>query len=451
LTRIPLSLLIFIVATGVSSVAEDEIVFRSDVALVRVDAQVVDRQNRAITGLTAEDFVLLENGKPQPIKNFASENVPVDFLLLLDVSGSMQTHVERVATAAREALLVLGREDRVAIMVFDRATRLRMPFRKNQDEILRGLNDVLRQEDFNGGTDISRGLYEAISYISREGRREARRAIVILTDDQTERGSDENGITRALANANTVLSALLAPDALHSGRLGTGGGWPGGGGGWPGSGGPLGGIILGRRGPYGGRSPGPVITGARTHSAGTAEIARRSGGDSMRVDDAAALETTLARLRQRYTLHFNLPEGVKPGQERNIEVELSAQARKRYPDAEVRYRRVHFGEEGIGNDEPVVVSKTSRRLPEDSNTTAADSAKQSDPRLRRRPGASGGESRSTAGPLESTTSDGGWRRSSDPAPAPANSQTVEGSGTKPAASEPAKPGGWRRVKPGEEP
>ncbi len=80
-----------------------------------------------------------------------------------------------------------------------------------------------------------------------------------------------------------------------------------------GLGGPLGGIILGRRGggPYGGRGPGGT-GGNRTQSAGTDEIARRSGGDNMSVDDASALETTLARIRQRYALHFNVPAGVKP-------------------------------------------------------------------------------------------------------------------------------------------
>jgi hypothetical protein len=75
---------------------------------------------------------------------------------------------------------------------------------------------------------------------------------------------------------------------------------------------------------------------ARTQSAGTAQIARDSGGDNMSVNDASALEDTLARIRQRYTLYFNLPEGVQPGQERNIQVDLTPEARQRYRDAEVR-------------------------------------------------------------------------------------------------------------------
>jgi hypothetical protein len=62
----------------------------------------------------------------------------------------------------------------------------------------------------------------------------------------------------------------------------------------------------------------------------------------MPVDDASALETTLARIRRRYALHFKLPDGVKPGEERTIEVSLADGAQQRYPGAELRYRQVYL-------------------------------------------------------------------------------------------------------------
>jgi hypothetical protein len=108
----------------------------------------------------------------------------------------------------------------------------------------------------------------------------------------------------------------------------------------------------------GGRYPGGGgMGGPHTQSAGTAEIARESGGDSMSVNDASALEETLARLRQRYTLYFNLPDGVKPGDERNIEVALAASAARRHTDAEVRYRRVSQGSGSGGDVSPVRVTR----------------------------------------------------------------------------------------------
>lgn len=367
MSRICLLLLAFFCAGALCSADDQNVVFRSDVALMRVDAQVVDRDNRAITGLRADDFVLREEGRVQQIRNFASEDMPLDILFLLDVSASMRPHVQRIADAAHQALTVLGDNDRVGIMVFDRYTRLRMPFRHGRANVERELDNVLRQEGFRGGTDITRGMYDAAAYVGREGRKDARRAIVILTDDETQMDRDDEGVLRALDRADAVMSALIAPDAMGThGGYGRGGGYPGGGGGWPGSGPTIGAgpVIWGRRGGYG--RPGGGY-GMSTHSAGTAEIARRSGGDSMPVTGASALEDTLERLRQRYALHFYLPPDVKGGQQRHLDVQLSSAALARYPDAEVRFRRTYYVPDGVtpapaaaagaGNADPVVVTR----------------------------------------------------------------------------------------------
>src|SRR5580700_6798338 len=237
-----LLLLASALGTGLSA-GDDDLVFRSDVSLVRVDAQVVDSTNRAITHLHAGDFVLREDGKVVPSRNFASENMPVDVLFLLDVSASMRPHVQRIADASGQALTVLGKDDRMGIMVFDRSTRVRLSFNSSRQDVQRGFDQLLRQDRFNGGTDITRAMLDAADYIRREGRRDARRAIVILTDDQTEYDRDDLAVGRALARADAVMCALIAPDAMPQG------GYPGGGGqrrgGWgtgPGLGGPLGGV-----------------------------------------------------------------------------------------------------------------------------------------------------------------------------------------------------------------
>jgi VWFA-related protein len=454
-----------------SAAPDDNIVFRSDVSLVRVDAQVVDRTNHAITGLQKEDFVLLEDGQNREIKNFASEDMPMDVLLLLDVSGSMQPHIERLSQAAHQALQALGEGDRVAIMVFDRSSRVRMQFQSNWGVVERELENVLRQESFDGGTDITRGLLDAASYIGKAGRATARRAIVILTDDQTERDRDEQAVNQALIRADAVLSALIAPDAMRGG----GGGYPrGGGGGWPsaggGMGGPLGGIILGRRGGYGGRGggypgggypgggypgggypgggQGPVIIGrGRTHSAGTAEIAKTSGGDSMSVDDASALENTLLRLRQRYTLFFSLPESDQGRRDPRIEVALADSARRRYAGSEVRFRRVYNNADGSNSADPVVISRT----PASSTRTPAPSDSSSQDTRRRRPAVNEDGTR-----IENTqpAPGGGWRKVDDPAPSVAaapDQPVLTPAPPQPKTDPKPQQGGWRRIKPGEQP
>ncbi|HXE10652.1 MAG TPA: VWA domain-containing protein [Bryobacteraceae bacterium] len=332
------------------------VVFKSDVSLSRVDVQVFDRDGLAVTGLQARDFVLRLNGKVLPIRNFASESMPIDILLLLDVSGSMRPHVERIAAAAYEALGVLADKDRVAIMVFDTSTHVKLPFRGNHDDIVGALHHILRSEDFGGGTRITRALVRAADYVHDNARPDARRAVVILTDDHTQDEEDEPRVESALARADAVLSFLQAPYELEGypggqrrhGTWGTnrGGGWPGGGGiGFPGG---------GRTWPGG-----PVgMGGDPSHSAGTAQIARDSGGDTMPVDRAAALQETLQRLRQRYALHFYLPDGTSASDVHSVQVDLTGNARILYAGSEVRSRLVFMNTALAAVNAPPTVTRT---------------------------------------------------------------------------------------------
>ncbi len=315
-----LAVLALSIAPG--AMAQDEQatpVFRSEVSLVRVDVLVQGADRRSIRGLKAGDFRLLDNQREQPIRSFAAEEMPLDVLFLIDVSVSMRPHVARIARASRSALRALLPGDRGAIMVFDRRSRIRLGWTDSLEIVAGGLDAVVDEERFNGGTDITRALLDAARYMQSTARRDARRAIVILTDDQTERERDEQRVLRALEDAGAVLSALIAPDALRTGRASRRPGW--------------GDIIFGPR--YPGRYPAPR---AHTRSAGTAEIARESGGDSLPVDDAAALQETLESLRQRYSLFFSVPAGAKVGQRRTITVALADGAARRHPGAQLQYR-----------------------------------------------------------------------------------------------------------------
>jgi hypothetical protein len=267
-------------------------------------------------------------------------------------------------------------------------------------------------------------MLDAADYIQREGRRDARRAIVILTDDETEFDRDDRAVGRALARADAVMCALIAPNAMqYGGNRGSAG---------PSLGGPLGGIIFGPRGGGGNRNRGGV---PNTQSAGTAQIARDSGGDSMSVNDASALEDTLARIRQRYTLYFNLPEGVQPGQERNIEVDLAQDARRRYRDAEVRYRRAYMSSTGTA---PTQVT----RAPSDGGYPAPSSSNTDNSSAPRRRVAVNEDGSPIAAPAAPTTNS--TPATDTPQPSPSRQTPISPA---PSTTPSSSSGGWRRVDP----
>src|SRR5688572_474364 len=51
-------------------------IFRTGVDLVRLDVSVLDKNRQPIHGLRAEDFTVLEDGKPQPVVAFAAVDIP---------------------------------------------------------------------------------------------------------------------------------------------------------------------------------------------------------------------------------------------------------------------------------------------------------------------------------------------------------------------------------------
>jgi hypothetical protein len=340
---------------------------------------------------------------------------------------------------------------------------------------------------------------QAANYVKKNARPDARRAIVILTDDQTEFHRDDEGVLMALERADAVLSALLAPNAMNQSNF------PGGGSGWPGGqqrrgggiGGALGGIILGggvgfpgggrNGGPYPngrnggqypngrnggqypgggypdpndpnigqyptGRNGGPVIVGnSRTRSAGTAEIAEASGGDSLPVQDASSLLDTLTRIRKRYALYFAQPADARPGQERGIELTLSDTARRRYPEADLRYRRTYRPEIAstssaveTSSSAPPVSTDDEATTPAATRSpqTAAGATTEEEPaapaiRRTRRPAVddtSRGQSPMSTGangPESATPTKGGWRRISEKAPSDTAVPVVKKSGSNP--------------------
>jgi Ca-activated chloride channel family protein len=76
---------------------------RTRTELVLVPVSVTDTMNRAVMGLEQGNFQLYEGKQAQEIKHFSREDAPVSLGVILDVSRSMASKIDR----AREAVLKL--------------------------------------------------------------------------------------------------------------------------------------------------------------------------------------------------------------------------------------------------------------------------------------------------------------------------------------------------------
>src|SRR4051812_4085070 len=65
--------------------------FRSAIDVVSIQATVRDSRGRAVRGLTAVDFEVLDNGQRRPIIELRSDqDSPLSVAILVDMSGSMR-------------------------------------------------------------------------------------------------------------------------------------------------------------------------------------------------------------------------------------------------------------------------------------------------------------------------------------------------------------------------
>src|ERR1041384_1306105 len=94
-------------------------VVRVETQLVSVPAVVTDKSGRPLSSLRQDNFVVLEDGKPQRLTNFATTEAPFEIALLLDTSGSTREELGLIRDAAKAFLDALRPGDRIAIVAFN--------------------------------------------------------------------------------------------------------------------------------------------------------------------------------------------------------------------------------------------------------------------------------------------------------------------------------------------
>jgi Ca-activated chloride channel homolog len=275
--------------------------FRSDVSLVRVEVAVVD-DSRLVTGLSKEDFRLSDQKQPQDIIHFSEDEEPLDIVLLFDVSGSMRGSVRRIAEAADAAFQHLMEGDRVAVMTFAGRTNVIAPLSPDFEAAARAIREEILNGGIRGGTRLFKGADDAARYLMK-GRRERRRAVLIVTDNFGQGVGRERSVIRNYWEADASLNAVVVPQGKGMTALN-----------WS--------VRL--------TNPHVMLMEQRVNG-----IVANTGGEMIRSDDpASAFSEMIGRIRRRYCLYYRQPPA-QSGEERKVRVELSPGAKQRLPQARV--------------------------------------------------------------------------------------------------------------------
>jgi Ca-activated chloride channel homolog len=164
---------------------EENDIVRVSTNLITVPAEVMDRNGRYIGNLSKNDFRIFENGVEQEVSYFAPVEQPFTVALLLDVSGSTQTQLQAIRTAANTLIKRLRPNDRLLLISFDGKINV-----LTEAVTLAQLRQTrLRLDALNDGTL----LYDTVGFTlnQRLAAIQGRKAIVLLTDG-VDSGSKQN-------------------------------------------------------------------------------------------------------------------------------------------------------------------------------------------------------------------------------------------------------------------
>jgi Ca-activated chloride channel homolog len=169
---------------------------------IRVEAVlvpvIVTHRGRFVRGLQKQDFEVSEDGVKQPVASLASEEAPLDLVLAVDISGSMEHVLPEVKPAVRQLLSKLRPGDAATLIGFNDTTFV-VAEREVDPQAREGAVDLLTSW---GGT----ALYDAtIAALEMVGGGWGRKAVVIFSD-----GDDRH----SLATRDAAMARVQASDAM---------------------------------------------------------------------------------------------------------------------------------------------------------------------------------------------------------------------------------------------
>jgi len=150
-----------------------------NVDVVQVTVTVSDGHGKFVRGLPRSAFHVFEDNKTQAISHFTSEDVPLELIVGIDISGSMGPSMPRLKTAVKQFLADVPAQDLVTLLGFNE--NIITLTRKTSDRAAR-VKAVDRLASWG-----STALYDVILRgVEMLGRQTGRKALVIFTDGEDQ-------------------------------------------------------------------------------------------------------------------------------------------------------------------------------------------------------------------------------------------------------------------------
>jgi VWFA-related protein len=156
--------------------------FKTDLDIVTTEVSV-HQGNLAVAGLTANDFIVTDNGVPQEVDAVSGEALPIDLTLVIDASGSTEPFMDQIKTNAREVTAMLRDDDRMRVISFTSVVAQMSPFQPASEPL-----DLERQPPL-GLTSI----YDAVAAAMMRTRVPDRHELIVVFTDGFDSSSTIGG------------------------------------------------------------------------------------------------------------------------------------------------------------------------------------------------------------------------------------------------------------------
>ncbi len=172
---------------------------RVDVDVVQVTVTVSDGRGKFVRSIPQSAFHVFEDGHPQAVTHFTSEDVPLELVAAIDISGSMAPAMPKLKTAVKQFLGDVPPQDQVTLLGFN--DNIFTLTRKATDPAERA-KAVDRLAPW-GSTALYDVLLRGVEML---GRQAGRKALVVFTDGE-DQGSHAtiNDVERRLQSSDVTL------------------------------------------------------------------------------------------------------------------------------------------------------------------------------------------------------------------------------------------------------
>lgn len=160
--------------------------------LVNLNVRVIDRNNRPLNSVKQNEFKIYEDGVLQQIEFFSKSEVPTNYALVIDNSGSLRPQLEKVIEAGKIIIGTNKPADETLIIRFVSSQKVEIlqDFSPSRTDLYDALDNMFIE---GGQTAIIDAIYLAAKRVdeheSRKGAGDRTRRALILVSDGEDRDS----------------------------------------------------------------------------------------------------------------------------------------------------------------------------------------------------------------------------------------------------------------------